>query len=149
MLSVSNFYKKQLSRWLSKSIFLHRKCATTMYHNNYSISVTKNASDIINNCSANNSQSNSSKRIRLLLESAGCKGFEIRFIIDDKIEDNDYDVEGIIIDDISYKILDGSTIDYVNRIDKSGFELINIPSSKDNCSCGSSIDIDPQKLKDI
>ena len=99
----------------------------------YSISVSE---------AANSKAEMFSKYIRIELESGGCKGFNVNFQPESKIFQNDFTQNKFVIDDITYSFIDGSTVDFVETIAKSGFELRNVPSATGSCSCNSSISFD-------
>jgi iron-sulfur cluster assembly accessory protein len=44
----------------------------------------------------------------------------------------------VVIDDVSFDLLKGSTIDYAEDMMKSSFAVINNPQSEKACGCGSS-----------
>ena len=80
---------------------------------------------------------------RIEIVSGGCKGFEKKFRMDNQHEDDicidlsngDY----ILIDRISYEILNNSKIDYKTTLTGSYFS-IDIPNVN-TCGCGSSFDL--------
>lgn len=80
-------------------------------------------------------------RLRLAVQPGGCSGliqemyFDLRELDDDEIIYLD-DFE-VIIDKMSAPYLEGSTVDYVDRIDQQGFTLDN-PNTQATCACGAS-----------
>jgi len=46
----------------------------------------------------------------------------------------------VVVDGISYEFVRGSTIDYVEEMIKSSFEVVKNPRAKTSCGCGTSFD---------
>lgn len=80
--------------------------------------------------------------LRLMVNKGGCAGMEYAMKLDlPKGDDHVYqeaDVS-IIVDDSSLAYLNGSTIDYEDSLNDSGFKVIN-PNAERNCGCGSSFE---------
>ena len=100
---------------------------------------------------------NAAKRIKYLLEreknksffrlrvnGGGCSGFQYDFSFDDKRNDDDLifksDQTEIIIDEISLSFLEGSSLEYVDDLSGSFFQVIN-PNASSSCGCGTSFSI--------
>ena len=79
--------------------------------------------------------------LRVTVVAGGCSGLKHQTYFDyEKREDDTvYNYEGfdLRIDKLSHPYLNGSTIDYVESIDKIGFTLDN-PNSEGSCACGDS-----------
>ncbi len=78
--------------------------------------------------------------LRVRIKPGGCSGFE--YILElDEVRDSDNKfgpAEGqVVVDEISLPYLNGSTVDYVDSINGSGFDIRN-PNVKSSCGCGNS-----------
>jgi len=80
------------------------------------------------------------KLLRVYVEGGGCSGMQYGMVFDEKKADDQvlsqHGVD-VIIDPQSVEFLKGSTIDYVESIQGSGFR-INNPNAKTACGCGKS-----------
>lgn len=78
-------------------------------------------------------------RIRVL--PGGCAGYTYEFALDDEQTTDDVVIDKgelkVLVDKTSLQALQGSIIDYVETLQKSGFKVDN-PNAKATCSCGSS-----------
>ena len=80
------------------------------------------------------------KRLRVLVESGGCSGFQYGMSFDEpKPEDAQLESEGVplIIDPTSLAYLEGSSIDFDDGLHGKGFEIKN-PKAQSTCGCGKS-----------
>ncbi len=80
------------------------------------------------------------KRLRVLIESGGCSGFQYGMSFDEpKTDDAAFESEGvaIIIDPASLAYLNGSNIDFDDGLHGKGFEIKN-PNAQSTCGCGKS-----------
>jgi iron-sulfur cluster assembly accessory protein len=80
------------------------------------------------------------KRLRVLVESGGCSGFQYGMSFDEpKADDAQFDSEGIaiVVDPTSLAYLDGSSIDFDDGLHGKGFEIKN-PNAQSTCGCGKS-----------
>ena len=78
--------------------------------------------------------------IRIAVTKGGCAGYSYVIEFDDSKEnDNIIKDKGvkIFIDSESFEFIKGTTIDYVETLQTSGFK-INNPNSKSSCGCGKS-----------
>ena len=77
----------------------------------------------------------------------GCSGFTYEFTFerearagaDDKTFRAANGAE-VVVDGVSYEYVKGSTIDYVEEMIKSSFEVVKNPRAKGSCGCGASFD---------
>lgn len=78
-------------------------------------------------------------RVRVL--AGGCSGYSYDLAFDDQVQENDlvFETNGVkvMIDDRSYKVLDGTQLDYVDTMLGRGFTFNN-PNAKSTCGCGTS-----------
>lgn len=79
--------------------------------------------------------------VRVQVVSGGCSGFSYDFDFENKQKSDDtvLDFDGIKIyaDSKSYKMIQGSKIDYVDSFQGAGFKVVN-PNAKGGCGCGES-----------
>ena len=78
---------------------------------------------------------------RIGLEPGGCAGMSYIFAVDKKKEtDAVIQLNGytVILDVNSAKLLNGSTVDYVDDANGAAFKVEN-PQAKGGCGCGSSV----------
>ncbi|CAN1141942.1 Iron-sulfur assembly protein IscA-like 2, mitochondrial [Linum perenne] len=82
------------------------------------------------------------KMLRLGVETGGCSGFQYVFDLDDKLNSDDrvFEKEGVklVVDNVSYDFVKGATIDYVEELIRSAFQVTENPSAVGGCSCKSS-----------
>ena len=80
------------------------------------------------------------KRLRVLVESGGCSGFQYGMSFDEKkAGDVEFASEGvpILMDPASLAYLDGSAVDFDDGLHGKGFEIKN-PNAQSTCGCGKS-----------
>ncbi len=80
------------------------------------------------------------KRLRVLVESGGCSGFQYGMSFDEpKGDDAVFESEGVplLIDPTSLAYLQGSQIDFDDGLHGKGFEIKN-PNAQSTCGCGKS-----------
>ncbi|XP_030531730.2 iron-sulfur assembly protein IscA-like 2, mitochondrial [Rhodamnia argentea] len=84
----------------------------------------------------------SEKLLRLSVETGGCSGFQYVFDLDDKANSDDriFQRDGVklVVDNISYDFVKGATVDYVEELIRSAFQVTTNPSAVGGCSCKSS-----------
>lgn len=82
--------------------------------------------------------------LRLAVEGGGCSGFQYRFGLADRIEDDDNvtEREGVtlVVDSVSLDLVQGSAVDFVESLGGSAFRVTN-PNATAGCGCGSSFAI--------
>ncbi|CAN5733102.1 iron-sulfur cluster assembly protein IscA [soil metagenome] len=80
--------------------------------------------------------------LRLLVQKGGCAGMEYAMKLDmPQKDDRIFDHAGvnIIVDAASLAVLDGSSLDYQDTLNESGFK-VNNPNASRSCGCGSSFE---------
>ena len=85
-------------------------------------------------------QNVAAKRLRVLVESGGCSGFQYGMAFDEPKEgDTQFESEGvpIVMDATSLAYLNGSAIDFDDGLHGKGFEIKN-PNAQSTCGCGKS-----------
>ncbi len=80
-------------------------------------------------------------KLRITVDSGGCSGLFYRYELTDIINPDDeilnIETVSLIIDKISQPFLHNSTLDYVETLGNSFFQIIN-PNATVKCGCGSS-----------
>ena len=86
-------------------------------------------------------QEKKNKFLRISVESGGCSGFQYKLDLDDKIsaEDEVITTDGakVVIDPMSFELLDGSELQFVEELMGSYFKITN-PNASESCGCGGS-----------
>ena len=87
------------------------------------ITVTPNAIAKIQDVLAE--ENNPKAKLRIFVQGGGCSGFQYGFTIDEEMSEDDFEVEGILIDAMSMQYLTGAEVDYKEELNHS---LISSPS---------------------
>ncbi len=86
-------------------------------------------------------EQDSSLMLRVTVSGGGCSGFQYAFSLDKTVADDDLVFEqhgvGVVIDEVSLGLLDGSVVDYVESLVGAAFQIRN-PNAASTCGCGSS-----------
>ena len=81
--------------------------------------------------------------LRIAIIGGGCSGFQYQMTLDKESQADDQitDMDGlkVFIDKKSLLYLNGTTVDYVDGSNGSGFKFDN-PNSRDACGCGESFE---------
>lgn len=89
-------------------------------------------------------EGNDALNLRLAVSGGGCSGFSYNFSLDGQVaaDDKRFDQHGVtlVIDETSYDLLKGSTIDFVSDLVGSAFQVKN-PNATSTCGCGSSFSV--------
>ena len=72
---------------------------------------------------------------RIAVKGGGCSGFKYDFSFDNKIDENDFKQENIVIDKSSLEMLKGSQVDFTRELIGNSFKISN-PKTKSSCGCG-------------
>ena len=78
--------------------------------------------------------------LRVAVKGGGCSGFQYQLALDEKRDgDQVFEHDGIqiIVDEMSLRYVDGSTVDYTESLMGAGFQVEN-PNVVASCGCGSS-----------
>ena len=104
------------------------------------IEITENAQNHIENIIKNDN----AKYFRIIVLGGGCAGFQYKFEIDKKKDDEDiiFNINNIalLVDKTSLNLINGSKIDYVKELIGSTFKITN-PNASSSCGCGTSFSI--------
>jgi iron-sulfur cluster assembly accessory protein len=78
--------------------------------------------------------------LRVAVRGGGCSGFQYQLALDEKRDgDQVFEHDGIriLVDEMSLRYVDGSTVDYTESLMGAGFQVEN-PNVVASCGCGSS-----------
>jgi iron-sulfur cluster assembly accessory protein len=82
--------------------------------------------------------------LRVAIQGGGCSGFQYGLGFDSGTAEGDIEVqlEGVrvVVDPFSAPYLQGSTVDFLNTIQESGFKIEN-PNAVASCGCGHSFTV--------
>jgi len=99
------------------------------------ITVTPNAIAKINDILAE--ENNPKVRLRIFVQGGGCSGFQYGFMLDEEHNEEDFEINGILIDAMSMQYVAEAQIDYKEELMGSQF-VINNPNVSSSCGCGAS-----------
>ena len=89
-------------------------------------------------------EGNPSLKLRIVVDSGGCQGFEYKFELTETVNADDEVFEkdgiGVIIDDISLPYMRGAVVNYTDELIGAHFEVQN-PNAKSSCGCGTSFSV--------
>jgi iron-sulfur cluster assembly accessory protein len=79
--------------------------------------------------------------LRLKVIGGGCSGLRYELAFDDRVGETDTELEvggiRVLVDEKSALYLVGTTLDFVDTLQESGFKMLN-PNAKTTCGCGES-----------
>jgi iron-sulfur cluster assembly protein len=79
--------------------------------------------------------------LRMKVVGGGCSGLQYQLSFDDQVRDVDSELElqgvRVIVDEKSALYLVGTTLDFVDTLQESGFKIEN-PNASNSCGCGQS-----------
>ena len=79
--------------------------------------------------------------LRMKVVGGGCSGLRYELSFDDQLTDADNEIAAlgvkVIVDEKSALYLVGSTLDFVDTLQESGFKIEN-PNASNSCGCGES-----------
>jgi iron-sulfur cluster insertion protein len=82
--------------------------------------------------------------LRIAVDGGGCSGFMYQYKLTDSIDNDDYIAEKngvkVAIDPISQDFLDGCSVDFIEELGNSFFQ-INNPKATAKCGCGNSFSV--------
>ncbi len=85
--------------------------------------------------------------LRIAIQGGGCSGFEYALGFDRGAQEGDHELEfhgvKVVVDPFSAPYLQGSTIDFLETLQESGFKIDN-PNVASACGCGSSFQVDDE-----
>jgi iron-sulfur cluster assembly protein len=82
-----------------------------------------------------------SHRLRMKVVGGGCSGLRYELAFDDRENDTDTRIDAygvrVVIDEKSALYLMGTTLDFVDTLNETGFKMVN-PNASTTCGCGES-----------
>ena len=86
-------------------------------------------------------EDNPKMRLRMYVQCGGCSGMSYGFTLDDQQNEDDFLIPAgetsVLVDSMSMTYVAESTVDYVEDLQGSRFNIIN-PQAQTTCGCGSS-----------
>lgn len=83
--------------------------------------------------------------LRVMVDSGGCSGFQYTFSLEKEQGEQDrvFEKDGtrILVDEVSWDFLKGSTIDYEEEMVRQSFAVTNNPNVEAGCGCGASFSV--------
>ncbi|MFZ9377139.1 MAG: HesB/IscA family protein [Candidatus Fonsibacter ubiquis] len=83
---------------------------------------------------------NINKFFRIEVKGGGCSGYKYHFSTDNKINEDDIICENVLIDKSSFVFVEGSMLDFSEKLIENTFKIIN-PKATSSCGCGSSFSV--------
>lgn len=100
------------------------------------ITITESAKQRIQEILAE--ENNPTLRVRAFVQGGGCSGMQYGFTLDEMTDpDDDFEVDGVLVDSMSMQYMSGSTIDFREDSMGAAFTIDN-PQAQTTCGCGSS-----------
>jgi iron-sulfur cluster assembly protein len=85
--------------------------------------------------------------LRVAIQGGGCSGFQYGLGFDSGAVEGDHELElhgvRVVVDPFSAPYLTGSTIDWLDGLQESGFKIDN-PQATASCGCGHSFQVDEE-----
>ena len=85
-------------------------------------------------------ENNPKLKVRAFVQGGGCSGFQYGFTLDEEHNEDDFEVNGVLVDSMSMQYLAGAVIDFKDDINGSSFSISN-PNAQTTCGCGSSFGV--------
>jgi iron-sulfur cluster assembly accessory protein len=79
--------------------------------------------------------------LRMKVVGGGCSGLRYDLAFDDRVREDDTEIEAhgvrLVVDEKSALYLVGTTLDFVDTLNETGFKMKN-PNASTTCGCGES-----------
>lgn len=102
------------------------------------IKITESAKSKISELLAE--ENDTTLRVRAFVQGGGCSGFQYGFTFDADTAEDDYVIDGVLVDAMSMQYLQGATIDYTESAMGAEFKIVN-PNASSQCGCGQSFSV--------
>ena len=103
------------------------------------INLTENAIDAVSRFIAGSEKPTAGLRIEVT--DGGCSGMQYGLRLEEKQGESDTIIDcgsvKVFVDENSFPMLDGMTVDFIDSLDGSGFKFTN-PNAVKSCACGTS-----------
>ena len=117
--------------------------ATTEVQTESVITLTARAADKIRGLQAEEPAGEAAV-LRVAIQGGGCSGFEYALGFDRGAQEGDHELEfhgvKVVVDPFSAPYLQGSTVDFLETLQESGFKIDN-PNAVSSCGCGHSFQV--------
>jgi iron-sulfur cluster insertion protein len=80
------------------------------------------------------------KFFRIEVKGGGCSGYKYHFLMDNNKNQDDILFNNVLIDKSSFSFIEGSTLDFSEKLIENTFKIIN-PKATSSCGCGSSFSV--------
>ena len=104
---------------------------------NNNFTITDNAKKKIENLLENEKIN---KFFRIEVIGGGCSGYKYHFLTDNKKNHDDIVFNNVLIDKSSFSFIEGSILDFSEKLIENTFKIIN-PKASSSCGCGSSFSV--------
>jgi iron-sulfur cluster assembly protein len=79
--------------------------------------------------------------LRIMIQGGGCSGFQYGLRLEQEMQEDDTQIEidgvKVLIDPMSYTLVMGVTVDFIDTLTHTGFKFDN-PNATSTCGCGQS-----------
>jgi iron-sulfur cluster assembly protein len=117
--------------------------ATTEIRTDSVLTLTERAAEKIRGLQAEE-PAGEAEVLRVAIQGGGCSGFEYALGFDRGAQEGDHQLEfhgvKVVVDPFSAPYLQGSTVDFLETLQESGFKIDN-PNATASCGCGSSFQV--------
>jgi len=117
--------------------------ATTETRETAAVTLTERAADKVKALMAQE-PAGEAEVLRVAIRGGGCGGFEYALGFDRGAAEGDSEAEfhgvRVVVDPASAQYLAGSTVDFVESLQESGFKIDN-PNASSSCGCGHSFQV--------
>ncbi|KAI8929469.1 hypothetical protein BC831DRAFT_443723 [Entophlyctis helioformis] len=92
-----------------------------------------------------NTKDGTQHALRVMVDSGGCHGFQYKMELTAQTNDDDlvFERDGarVVIDAMSLDMLNGSTVDFVDELIGSSFQIVGNPNAETSCGCKTSFNL--------
>jgi iron-sulfur cluster assembly 2 len=92
-----------------------------------------------------NTAQNTAHYLRIQVDNGGCHGFQYKIDLTDQTEKDDLLFEHqqakVLVDPMTLEMVKGSTLDYLDELIGSSFQIVGNPNAESSCGCKISFNI--------